>query len=138
MMGRLPAPPARILVVDDEAPVRAFVARVLGNAGYSVQSAGSGAEAIEIAAADSAFDLIVADVRMPDMSGPEAVTRLRRAGSQAKVLYLTGFADQLFQERHEALWADEAFLEKPTTIAGITEAVALLLSGHLPRSHAAV
>jgi hypothetical protein len=52
-----------------------------------------------------------------------------------KVLYMTGFADRLFAERN-ALWAHEAFVEKPVTVAGIQEAVSLLLFGHtrgLPR-----
>jgi hypothetical protein len=47
-----------------------------------------------------------------------------------KVLYLTGYADQLFDER-EMLWQDEAFLDKPCTANGLLESVSLLLFGRL-------
>ncbi|PYQ82254.1 MAG: hypothetical protein DMG03_18110, partial [Acidobacteria bacterium] len=54
--------------------------------------------------------------------------RLRQREPDLKVLYLTGFADQLFTERG-ALWRDEAFLEKPCTVNGLLEAVSMILSG---------
>jgi len=47
-----------------------------------------------------------------------------------KVLYFTGYSDSLFEER-KLLWQHEAFIEKPVTIAGLLEAVSLLLFGHV-------
>ena len=121
---------ARILVVDDEKSVCRFVSRALGADGYQVETAYSAATALEKFDAGETFDLVVSDVRMPTMSGPRFVEQLRRLGSDVKVLYLTGYNDQLFSERH-ALWADEAYLDKPCTVKGLLESVALMLYGHL-------
>ena len=98
--------PKRILVVDDEAGVRRFITRVLSTAGYVVETAATGPEGLEAIDEGRAFDLIVSDVRMPGMSGPRFIAELRRSEADVKVLYLTGYADQLFSER-ETLWMDE-------------------------------
>lgn len=124
------AAPTRVLVVDDEEGVRRFVARVLRNADYVVETAAGGAEALEAIDDGSTFDLIVSDVRMPGMSGPRFIEQLRRHNADAKVLYLTGYHDQLFDERG-TLWVDEVFLDKPCTVNGLLESVALLLTGHV-------
>jgi CheY-like chemotaxis protein len=123
-------PAARILVVDDEAGVRMFVDRVLRDAGYVVVTAGSGAQALEIIRDSGEFDLILSDVRMPAMSGPQFIERVRLERPGIAVLFLTGFNDQLFKERG-ALNEHEAFLDKPSTVKGLLEAVSLLVCGHL-------
>ncbi len=120
----------KILLVDDEAPVREFVDRVLREAGYTTARAASGAEALAIAE-QSPFDLLVADVLMPQMTGDELARRLRQGDPNLKVLYLTGYSDQLFKNK-ATLWENEAFLDKPCTANALLEAVSLLLSGHLP------
>ena len=66
---------------------------------------------------------------MPQMTGDELARRLRALHPSLKVLYLTGFSDRLFKEK-VTLWADEAFLDKPCSVKGLLEAVALLLFGH--------
>jgi two-component system, cell cycle sensor histidine kinase and response regulator CckA len=127
-----PAGTPHILVVDDEEAVCKFVARVLTKDGYEVDMADSGAAALEKFGAGARFDLVVSDVRMPAMSGPQFVERLRRTETDVKVLYLTGYNDQLFTERG-SLWADEAFLDKPCSVQGLLESVALMLYGHVAR-----
>jgi two-component system cell cycle sensor histidine kinase/response regulator CckA len=124
------AAPTRVLVVDDEDSIRQLISRVLREAGYVVETAASGTEGLEAIDRGAAFDLIVSDVRMAGMSGPRFIAQLRRTESDVKVLYLTGYADQLFAER-DALWRDEAFLDKPCTPQGLIESVALLLTGHI-------
>ena len=124
------AAPARVLVVDDEEGVRRFVARVLRSAGYVVETGAGGTEALEAISKGDAFDLVVTDVRMPGMSGPQFIGQLRRHDAGTKVLYLTGFNDQLFDERG-TLWEGEVFLDKPCTVNGLLESVALLLTGHV-------
>ena len=121
---------SRLLVVDDDDSVRKYVARVLIDAGYAVEMAASAAEGLEAVHRGATFDLIVSDVRMPEMTGPEFIAALRREETDMKVLYLTGYADQLFDER-EMLWQDEAFLDKPCTPNSLLESVSLLLFGHL-------
>jgi two-component system cell cycle sensor histidine kinase/response regulator CckA len=126
---RAPAAKVRILVVDDEEPVRNFVDRVLRDAGYETVLAGSGHEALQ-AAASGSFDLIVTDVMMPQMNGDELARRLRQNEPGLKILYLTGFADQLFKDKL-TLWEGEAFLDKPCSVKGLQQAVSLLASGSL-------
>jgi two-component system cell cycle sensor histidine kinase/response regulator CckA len=120
----------RVLVVDDERSVLEFVDRVLRGAGYMTTLAASGLEALKLAAVPNSFDLVLADVMMPEMRGDELAARLRQAQRDLKVLYLTGFSDKLFKEKI-TLWEGEAFLDKPTSAQGLLEAVSLLVSGHV-------
>jgi len=123
-----------VLVVDDDDAVRRFVKRILDENGYVVDAFATAADVLTRIRDGQTYDLIVADVHMPEMSGPQLIARVRQTGSQAKVLYVTGFADQLFDERDDHLWADEAFLDKPCTVQGLREAVSLLLHGQIDDS----
>ena len=127
-MKRTPSRSLNVLIVDDEPSVQRFVERVLSEAGYATTVAGDGPEALEVASRMEEFDLVVTDVMMPQMTGDELGRRLRAQRPSVKVLYLTGFSDRLFKEK-VTLWADEAFLDKPCTVKGLLEAVALLLFG---------
>ena len=122
---------SRVLVVDDDDAVRVFMKRILDEEGYVVDASATGRDALTRIRDGHEYDLVVADVCMPEMSGPQLIARMRQRGSDAKVLYVTGFADQLFDERDEQLWADEAFLDKPCTVQGLREAVSLLLHGQI-------
>jgi CheY-like chemotaxis protein len=124
-------PPAyRVLIVDDQESVRTFAARVLERAGYQTRVASNGREALAIAEAGGPFDLLLADVVMPEMNGDELARRLLKREPDLKVLYFTGYSDQLFAERM-TLGKNEAFLDKPVTMKGLVEAVSLILAGHL-------
>ena len=137
-MGVKAAPPRRLraLIVDDEELVRLFVERVLREGGYDTATASDGPEALELAAGAEPFDVLVTDVMMPQMTGNELSRLIRAATPEIKVLYLTGFSDQLFKEKI-TLWADEAFLDKPSSVKGLLEAVSLLLFGRCepPEAH---
>jgi two-component system, cell cycle sensor histidine kinase and response regulator CckA len=126
-----PREPLRVLVVDDEEPIRKFVDRVLREAGYVTATASDGPEAIDVARTFQPLDLLLTDVMMPQMAGDELARRLRQAEPGLKVLYLTGFSDSLFKERL-TLWKDEAFLDKPCSVGGLLQAVSLLTLGRLP------
>jgi two-component system, cell cycle sensor histidine kinase and response regulator CckA len=126
---RTAADPYTVLVVDDEESVRKFVERVLREGGYRTAIAGDGTEALEVASKLGPFEILVTDVMMPRMSGDELARRLRQTDPGLKILYLTGFSDRLFKEK-VTLWEDEAFLDKPCSVAGLLEAVSLLLFGH--------
>ncbi|HEY2215912.1 MAG TPA: response regulator transcription factor [Solirubrobacteraceae bacterium] len=78
----------RVLVVDDDRAVRDALRRVLTLAGYDVQVAEGGAEAIE-AVVQSVPDAVVLDVGMPHVDGLEVCERLRRLGSRVPILMLT-------------------------------------------------
>ena len=126
----MPPESRRILVVDDEPTIVEFVDRVLRGAGYETSTAGGGPEAVRTAATSAPFDLIVADVNMPDMSGPDMVCLVRKQQPDVPVLYLTGFNDQLFAAKN-ILWEGEAYLDKPTTVDGLLQAVSLMLFGNI-------
>jgi two-component system, cell cycle sensor histidine kinase and response regulator CckA len=127
---RGPARSLNVLIVDDEAPIRHFVERVVRQAGHTTTTAADGVEALAVAATLEGLDLLVTDLMMPNMNGDELARRLVAARPTLKVLYLTGFSDRLFTEK-VALWQDEAFLDKPCSVKGLMEAVSLLLVGRL-------
>jgi CheY-like chemotaxis protein len=84
-----------VLVVDDDEPVRRVLQRVLTDVGFDVETAGSGAEALErIADPEVAtrVSVVLLDVSMPGMSGPQLRVRLRDALPHARVAFLTGHA----------------------------------------------
>ena len=118
-------PPATILIVDDEEPIRRLVDRILQGAGYATRLAASGADALALADGPGPIDLMVTDMMMPEMNGDEVARRLRQKYPALKVLYYTGFADRLFNEKG-TMWEDEAYLEKPSGVRGLLEAVSLL------------
>jgi two-component system cell cycle sensor histidine kinase/response regulator CckA len=123
------------LIVDDEESVRGYVERVLRDAGYDTAVAAGGPEALAAAERIGAFDVLVTDVMMPDMTGDELARRLRGSDPKLKVLYLTGYSDRLFKEKM-TLWEDEAFLDKPCSVKGLREAVALLCFNTLDATQA--
>ena len=91
--------PLRVLVVDDEPPICQFVSRVLEAGGYRVTTAGDGAAAIAAVAEKGPPDLLLTDLKMPQMNGDELAARLRRDVPDLKVLYYTGFSRALFDNR---------------------------------------
>ncbi len=119
---------ARILIVDDEPSIVSFVDKAMHIAGYQTLTASSGHAALEVCESNGVPDLLLTDYKMPGMDGDSLAARLRQREPDLKVLYLTGYADQLFTQRG-ALWRAEAFLEKPCTVKGLLEAVAMMLSG---------
>jgi two-component system, cell cycle sensor histidine kinase and response regulator CckA len=119
-----------ILVVDDEEPVRDFVQRVLDEAGYGSSVAESGLAALRLVSETGAPDLLLTDLGMPGMRGDELAATMRRASPDLKVLYLTGYSDQLFTER-KTLWENETYLDKPCSVKGLIEAVNMALYGRL-------
>jgi two-component system cell cycle sensor histidine kinase/response regulator CckA len=106
-----------------------FVERVLRDAGYETATASDGPEALEMAQ-KMTLDLLLTDVNMPQMTGDELARRLRQSEPSLKVLYLTGYSDQLFKEKN-MLWQDEAYLDKPCSVTGLLQAVSLITVGRL-------
>jgi DNA-binding response OmpR family regulator len=81
----------KILIVDDDKELRAHLADILGGAGYEVDAAASGPEAIE-RAIDTDFDLVLLDLMMPKMSGVDVLQELRKVAPRARIIMLTAFA----------------------------------------------
>jgi two-component system cell cycle sensor histidine kinase/response regulator CckA len=119
-----------ILAVDDEPGVLALVRRCLDDQRVTLIEASSGTEALEQLPKRPYLDLLITDLRMPEMEGDELARRVRLQEPDLKVLYLTSHADRLFEAKPQ-LWEAEAYLDKPFTREGLRQAVALLLFGRL-------
>jgi PAS domain S-box-containing protein len=116
--------PQRILVVDDDDIVREMLEELLVTLGHEAICAKSGFAAVELFAADHAkFDLIILDMLMPGMDGPECFRRLQTTDSSVPVLISSGYASN---NSVQALIDSGAvgFLKKPYTVRELSRAIA--------------
>lgn len=88
-MAVVPAPRARVLVVDDDDDVLKVHARALARHGCAVESAGSGASALELIGRER-FDVILSDIDMPGMNGIELLERIRGHDLDVPIVFVTG------------------------------------------------
>ncbi|HWM49577.1 MAG TPA: response regulator [Xanthobacteraceae bacterium] len=118
---------ARILLAEDEDPLRALLVRAF-EAEHSVVAASDGAEALDkLVAAGGAFDLLLTDIRMPLMDGIALALSAARDYPELTILMMTGYADQ--RERAHGLEAlIHDVVAKPFTLAQIRGAVAEALA----------
>jgi PAS domain S-box-containing protein len=115
MVADRPRGSETVLVVEDEAAVRALVTGVLQASGYTVMTASSGADALALSAQhQGAIDLLLTDVVMPELSGPQLAGRLAKSYSKMKVLFVSGYTDDAIVH-HGVLDSRSAFLQKPFT-----------------------
>ncbi len=112
------APPAHghetVLVVEDEDGVRKLIRDILEQRGYRVLEAESGEKALDIAGKNGDLDLLLTDVVMPKMSGRDLAEALVLLFPQVRVLFLSGYTDQVVVE-HGVLHPEAEFLQKPFT-----------------------
>ncbi|TMQ29598.1 MAG: response regulator [Planctomycetota bacterium] len=116
-----------ILLVEDEDEVRALSRDALTMFGYNVLEANRGEEAMRIARQhEGPIQMLVTDVVMPGMSGPELVEQLGRLRPDIKALYMSGYTGDAVV-RHGVLQADTAFLQKPFTPTALGQKVRTVL-----------
>ncbi|WP_372801391.1 hybrid sensor histidine kinase/response regulator [Paracoccus seriniphilus] len=117
-----------VLLVEDEAPVRAFASRALGLKGFHVLEADSAEQALQILQ-DGALqvDVFVTDVVMPGMDGPTWVRQARRDRPQTAVVFMSGYTEGIFGDDHAPV-ENSAFLVKPFTLMQLAEIVQQQLS----------
>jgi PAS domain S-box-containing protein len=113
-----------ILLVEDEVELRNTNAEFLESIGYSVTCAGNGVEALRLLKSIGAVDLVISDVVMPKMSGREFAERLLQIRPTVKLLFVSGYADDVVLQSGISR-AGKPFLQKPYTLrqlaAKITE-----------------
>jgi PAS domain S-box-containing protein len=111
---------ATILLVEDELAVRRLASRLLRQQGYTVLEAANGLEALRLASdQNQAIHLLLTDVVMPGMSGPELALHLGQEQSDMKVIYMSGYADEALGN-HGVLAEGMDFLQKPFTPHDLT------------------
>lgn len=119
----------KILVVEDEDGVRGLAVLALQTYGYKVLAASNGKEAMRLVEKhQSGFDLMVTDVVMPGMGGPELASALQLQFPFMKVLFCSGYTDDAVV-RHGLLQEKVAFLQKPYTPLTLVKKVRQVLDG---------
>ncbi len=116
---------ATILVVEDDARVRHATVEALSELGHMPIACTGGTQAIEILAARPEVALLITDVVMPGMTGPELVAAVTELHPGLPVLYVTGYVGEAADA---AEFAGQEVLRKPFTIAGLERAVAAALT----------
>lgn len=121
-----PAGHSIVLLVEDDEAVRGLVTEFLESCGYYVLAASSGLEALELyGEPQSEIQLLISDVAMPHMDGPELLQRLRLINPSLRALFLTGYAGD--PDKDMARLGDVPVLSKPFTIAALAKAVELVI-----------
>lgn len=116
-----------VLLVDDNEGVRVLSARVLVDSGYEVIEASSGRAALELLHSHAAaVDLMITDVRMPQMSGGELAAELKRLYPATPVLFISGFTEEPFGRRSQAATSVRV-LQKPFTPEALLARVSELI-----------
>jgi two-component system cell cycle sensor histidine kinase/response regulator CckA len=112
-----------VLLVEDEAPVRAFATRALRLKGYTVLEADSGEEALRLLEDDTLHvDVFVTDVVMPGLDGPTWVRTALETRADVQVIFMSGYTEGAFGDSGPEI-ANSAFLPKPFSLNQLTEAV---------------
>ncbi|MFM8910898.1 MAG: response regulator, partial [Gemmatimonadota bacterium] len=112
----------RILVAEDEDGVRKLVCRLLKSLGYEVLEARRGEQALSLGEAAGRLDLLLTDIRIPDLTGIEVADRLRVQRPGLRVLFMSGYIDD--PELRSRLATERSLvLDKPFTTAQLAEKV---------------
>ncbi|HET9620698.1 MAG TPA: ATP-binding protein [Kofleriaceae bacterium] len=122
-----------LLVVEDEAAVRRAVQRNLERLGYRVHAAHDGEDALRIADTLPGIDLLLSDVVMPGIDGPELAVRLRAKWHDLPVLFVTGYsADRL--ARSDAVGPHDRVLEKPYQLDELARTIRAMIAARASRA----
>ncbi len=116
-----------VLLVEDEELILVLLKRTLETHGYRVLAAGNGVEALRLASRHrSAIHLLVTDVVMPQMNGPELVRRIRPLRPNLAVLFMSGYNEAMVANQSQ-LDPDQYFLQKPIDIKTFVDKVRSIL-----------
>jgi CheY-like chemotaxis protein len=119
-----------ILVAEDEVLIRELLNDSLGDLGYTVLFAENGAEAAEMFARDpDEIDMVILDVVMPKMSGPEAFKRMQAVRPGIRALFISGHAPESAHLAEQLQAAGRAFLAKPFLLDALATKVRSVLDG---------
>ena len=115
---------ATILIADDESALRHALVEILRSNGYNVLEAETSTQALEMARQHQGqLDILLTDIVMPGLRGPELARRVARAHPEVQIVYMSGYAEG-FPEAQ--LPANSAFLQKPFRFATLLEQLKLV------------
>jgi two-component system cell cycle sensor histidine kinase/response regulator CckA len=100
-----------VLIVEDEEAVRELAAEFMSSAGYTVLTAGDGLEALEVVRGAGPIRVLVTDIVMPNMRGPELAKVLKASRKNLKVIYMSGYLE--FHKADDEFLEGSFFLQKP-------------------------
>ena len=128
-LAEMPGGTETILLVEDEAALRALTLELLESLGYTVLEARYSAEALETSARyEGTIDLVLTDVVMPGIGGPELAARIAEARPETRVLFVSGYAEDE-EIRRRLADAHVGFLQKPFTFEELARELRRLLDG---------
>jgi two-component system cell cycle sensor histidine kinase/response regulator CckA len=112
-----------VLLVEDEAPVRAFASRALQMRGFTVLEAESAEDALELLSDPQlGVDVFVTDVVMPGLDGPTWVREALKARPDTRVVFVSGYAEDSFSDQQSRI-PNSVFLPKPFSLSDLTKTV---------------
>jgi two-component system, cell cycle sensor histidine kinase and response regulator CckA len=100
-----------VLIVEDEEAVRELAAEFMKSAGYTVLTARDGIEALEVAKRSGPIKVLVTDIVMPNMRGPELAKVLKASRKNLKIVYMSGYLE--FNKGDDEFQEGSYFLQKP-------------------------
>jgi CheY-like chemotaxis protein len=114
-----------VLIVEDEEAVRELAAEFMKSAGYKVLTARDGQEAVDVAKSSGPIRVLVTDIVMPNMRGPELAKRLKASRKDLRIVYMSGYLD--FNKASDEFVEGSYFLQKPfsrdTLVCKVDEAL---------------
>ncbi len=117
----------KILIVEDETPVRTFSSQALMNKGYVVLQADCPETALKILDAETdSIELIISDIMMPGMTGPQMIKEVYKKYPQVKVIFVSGYAEDALSDYN---FPNAHFLAKPYSLKQLTAKVQELMLG---------
>jgi CheY-like chemotaxis protein len=115
----------RLLVVDDEPHIRDAVTQWFEQHGFIVQAAENGKRAVEVCA-ENPFDVIIMDLEMPVMKGPEAIRLIRETHPDLPIAVFTGFSSRIREAKE---FGATIILQKPLGLRELEKEILAILPG---------
>lgn len=125
----------KILVVEDDKKINSFIANGLGESGYLVESVFDGKAALDFLRIDKSLDLVILDLMLPEMSGMDVLSTIRKEGNNIPVIILT--AKRTVDDKVSGLQSGaDDYLEKPFSFMELLARVQAILRRNRPQTQA--
>jgi two-component system cell cycle sensor histidine kinase/response regulator CckA len=129
------SPSPRILLVEDETPIRKLIFEILTNEGYELIAFPDGLEAYEwLQAHPEHIDLVITDIQLPGISGKELADRICRLQPDTKILFLSGYSSFSASDLNRCSNTDRHFMTKPFKLSELLVQVERVIGPKAVRS----